>query len=89
MPRILFKTESRKDYGYNDGDGNATMDQLKVGSLMRIADSLEKMERPYAQLIRDYDLYKQLFKDSDARNGKLTRSISALKGVITKLRKQP
>lgn len=62
-----------------------TLEEVKTGCFLRIADSLEKMERPYVELLETIEKYKEL----EIENKSLRREISGLKGVITKLKNSP
>lgn len=79
-----LRDASRKDYGTR-GTIIAT-DEIRVGTQQRIADALEKMVKPYTQLIDDRN---QLVRERDElydRVSCLRYRIRALRGVITKLK---
>jgi hypothetical protein len=85
MPYQDYKQESRKDWGVNqDAEAKLTLDQIKAGAILRIADSLERMEKPFADLIAE----NQRLKDSKnywvARCNTLKRSVNAYKGIVKK-----
>jgi hypothetical protein len=63
-----------------------TIEHINAGSLQRIADATELMAKNYLQLQSDRDLYKRWYNESSAQKAKLYRQISALRGVITKLK---
>lgn len=62
-------------------------EHLNAGSLQRIADATELMVKNYLQLQKDAELYKRWYNEAQADKQRLYKSISALKGVITKLKK--
>lgn len=64
------------------------LETINTGSLQRIADSLEKMEKPFDKLIRDNEYYRERNKRQQDRIQSLERSNSALKGHITRLKKK-
>lgn len=66
----------------------STLEAINSGSLQRIADATEKMASNYTQLQNDLDLYKRWYNDESEQNKKLTKQISSLKGIITKLKKK-
>lgn len=66
---------------------NTVMD-INSGSLQRIADATEKMASSYDNLRNDRDLYKKWYEEGNENRNKLERKISALRGVITKLKKR-
>lgn len=77
---------SRDEYRANDDIPNR--DELKLGTLQRIADATELMAKRYTDLIRERDMYKQFCEDKSRYAGKLERRNAALRGQITKLRKK-
>jgi hypothetical protein len=82
-----YKKESRSDWG-STVDENVVLDrdQLKLGAVLRIADSLEKMEQPYLQLIRDVEWYKKRVQNLDAQNDTLRKRVAAYQGVIKRMK---
>ena len=60
---------------------NLTIEDLKIGCLLRIADSLERMEQPYKDLLQIIENYKEFERE----NKKLKQTISSLKGHIKKI----
>lgn len=68
-------------------EGSRTTESINSGSFQRIADSLEKMERPFSDLLSERKKYEEWYHGESEKNRKLYRRISALKGVITKLKK--
>jgi len=72
---------------FESANGN-TLEAIGAGSLQRIADATELMAKNYLQLQTDRELYKRWYNESKAQKEKLYRQISALKGVITKLKKR-
>ncbi len=85
-----YRDESRKEYGARtDSERHLTEGQLKTGAMLRIADATEMMAQRHVDLIdenkrlrADVDWYRQRLKSLD-------RQKSALRGVITKLKKKP
>jgi hypothetical protein len=65
-----------------------TADQINAGSLQRIADSLEKMEQPYLQLLRDNEFLNRRYKEQQADLQRMAKRIWAYQGVITKMKKK-
>jgi hypothetical protein len=62
-------------------------ENIKLGCLMRIADASEKMASNYTQLQNDRDCYKRWYNEEREAKEKLNRTIKALRGVITKLKR--
>lgn len=63
-----------------------TNEAISTGSLQRIADATELMARNYLELQKERDNYKKGYYEKREQIEKLYRQISALKGVITKLK---
>lgn len=81
--RKYLKAESKKDYHVPSIDN----EDLKTGSLMRIADSLELIAKDRQKLIDEKDRYQRLWNESLEKEKYLLRIIRGLKGTITKMRK--
>ncbi len=79
-----YREESRKNWG-TTGEG-LTIEQINLGAFLRIADSLERMEKPYKKLLDDTDYLQRRHKENLDRIEYLERSRAALKGVITKIK---
>ena len=77
---------SKQNYG--SSAPNTTFDEIKVGSLQRIADATEMMARRYEELIRERDQYKRWYEDAARQSQERERSITSLRGVITKLKQR-
>lgn len=80
-----YRDESRANWG-QEGDTPLTLDQIKVGALLRIADATEKMAQQHTRLIADRDRFELLWKAAVKRAAELERSNTALKGHVTRLR---
>lgn len=68
--------------------GKSTFEEINTGSLQRIADAVEVMSRNHQALIDQRDQLRQWYRDELARRLAADRSRAALRGQITKLRKQ-
>ena len=82
-----FKIESKKIWIPLQGI-QISDDQLKIGCLQRIADSLEKMEAPYLRLIGDVESLTRCREELIAETEHLSRCNSNLRGAITRLKKR-
>lgn len=80
-----YKEQSKLEWGKEVPDDKSviTLEELKLGCLMRISDSLEKMEQPYTELLQNIENYEQL----ELENKRLKKTIAGLKGYINKNRK--
>ena len=80
-----YREESKGQWGQDTE--TLTIEQLTMGCMLRIADAVELMAKNHAELIRDRDRAvssEKCWRDEAARIG---RRNSALRGVITKLKK--
>lgn len=78
--------ENFRKLSKNGWTGENTAGNINIGSLQRIADATEKMAADYTALQNDRDMYKRRNDDYEKKNAALHRKISALRGVITKLK---
>ena len=85
MAHKSYKAESRRDWGTSD-DANLTLDQIKAGALLRLADATEVMAKNHQALIDERDSYQRRYESAIRREDELIRSNRSLRGVITKLR---
>lgn len=67
--------------------GESSLEAINVGSLQRIADATEKMASNYTFLQNERDKYERWYKQERASNERMARRISALQGVITRMKK--
>lgn len=63
------------------------LESINAGSLQRIADAVEKMAGNYTSLQNDRDMYQRWFREEKALKEKLQLRVSALQGVITRMKK--
>lgn len=59
---------------------------LELSCLMRIADATETIAQNYNNLLAERDRYKKWFYEEQAAKGILIKKVSALKGVITRMK---
>jgi hypothetical protein len=81
-----FREESRKDY-LSGNDGCFSCEQLQTGALLRIADSLEKMQKPFKQMLDDVEWYKNRDRIQNLEIAKLLKSNAAYRGIINRRKK--
>lgn len=79
--------ESRKRWCRGD-DLCPSETQLVVGCLQRIADATEVMSQRHVELIRQRDFYEQAYRRQLERATWLERRNAALRGVITRMKRQ-
>lgn len=79
-----FRQLSKQDFTPKE----TNLESLNTGSLQRIADATELMAKNFIAMQNDLDYYKRRYNECRGREDKLYRQISALKGVITKLKKK-
>jgi hypothetical protein len=78
-----FREASKKVWTSAD-----TVEHINAGSLQRIADACEKMALRHTELIDSRDRYVRLLTNCQAERDALRKQVSALRGVITKLRRR-
>lgn len=82
-----YKEQSKLGW-YRDDGQQPNVDQLQFGALQRIADATETMAENYNKLLRDVKYYKERAEQNHNSCQRLIRSNAALRGVITKLKKE-
>lgn len=83
-----YRDESRTNWGTSQL-GPLNLDQINTGAILRIADATEVMAKDHQDLINDRDWYKKRYEEGLEDLKKLDRKITAMKGVITKLKRKP
>lgn len=69
-------------------DHTATHQEIRTGCLQRIADATEVAAKNNNALIEDRDMYKRWYEEGQAAVRRLERRNRALRGVITRLKRQ-
>lgn len=82
-----YKKESRKDW-HLPGDAKPTHEHLTLGCLQRIADASELMAKRHTELIAAKEKVERECNYWRIEAERMTRSNNALRGQITKLKKQ-
>lgn len=72
----------------DDSDSNVSNEVIQTGCLQRIASATELMASNYVRLQTDLDAYQRSHKERGDKITKLYKTISNLKGQITKLKKK-
>jgi hypothetical protein len=84
-----YKEESKSNYGaYLEKGCNPNREQIKLGAILRIADSLENIEKPFKKLLDDAQRYEKYYREEVAANKKLSKRIAAYQGIINRMKKQ-
>lgn len=65
-----------------------SIEHINCGSLQRIADATERMAGNYTALQNELDRYKVYYRELSERLSSRDKTISSLKGQITKLKKK-
>jgi hypothetical protein len=81
-----YRDETRKPY-QDPGDKDFTLEQLRTGSLLRIADAVEKMAANYTALQNERDRGLRWYEEERDANAVLRRRIVSLRGHITRLKR--
>jgi hypothetical protein len=80
-----FTEESKRDVSRSSG---ATIDDLQLGCLQRIASATEAMSKNFLSMSSELDRYKRWYEDEKKRRAGIALSNRALRGVITRLKKK-
>jgi hypothetical protein len=77
--------ELREKSKQNFNGGN-TLESIQTGCIQRIADSLERMEKPYLDLIRKAEYLEKKNRELRSEIQLLENRNRSLKGWVTRLR---
>lgn len=84
-----FQEISRRQWGKTSSPGTAhSVEEIQLGCMLRIAEATEAMAKEHTKLIRERDFYDAGYKQRGAQIEQLSRSNAALRGTITRLKKQ-
>lgn len=86
--RLNLREETRKAYTSTTETNSFNLEQLRTGALLRIADATEKMAASYDQLRRERDNLSASVDAAWEREARLERRVAALRGVITRMKKE-
>lgn len=64
-----------------------TFDAINSGSLLRIADAVEKVAVRHTELMAERDRFQQWYREEEDKVSRLQYQVRSLKGQITKLKK--
>lgn len=81
-----YRDGSRTNWGTNNDV--LTIEQINCGALLRIADASEAMAREYNRLISENQHLKSRVLSRNAEIERLLKQRSALRGVVTRLKKR-
>lgn len=70
---------------FTAGD-KATVAEIQLSCLLRIADATEQMAQPFAQMVQELERYKKWYAEVQAENKQLKLSIIAHKAAYTRLK---
>lgn len=89
MPFKSYRQESKTDWGVTVTESTKLdREQLALGAILRIADATELMAVNYRALQEERDRYKRNWEYAKAQNERMARRVSALQGVVTKMKKK-
>lgn len=83
-----YREKSRQSWG-TSRDRSPSLEEINTGAILRIADAVEKTASSYDNMRTDRDNWKRRYEETLACTNRLVRRVSALKGIITKMKKQP
>lgn len=72
-----------REDGRKDWNSGSCMEQIKVGTMQRIADACELMAKNHGNLIEERDRYKRWYEDERQRREHRDNEIRGLRGRIT------
>ena len=81
-----MRKASVKSWEVGSDVANPSVDAISAGSLQRIADATEKMAENWSRLADDRDYQKRRAEEAERYAAIRNRRISALRGVITRLK---
>jgi hypothetical protein len=86
MPFRSYRAASKDaDWGQ---ESPMFVEHINCGSLLRIADALEKMSDPYLQNLKTLEFYRAQYHQKIVEIGRMKRQIAALRGHNRKLRNE-
>jgi hypothetical protein len=89
MPFRSYRKESKTDWGTTIPESdNLNLDQIQTGAILRIADAAEAMSYNFVQMQNDLEMYKRWYTECRQSKERMARRISALQGVITRMKKK-
>ena len=65
-----------------------TTEQIQLGALLRMADALDQMKRPFTDLLRDRERYERYYREGMEREKRMLRQIAALRGHLKRMKKK-
>lgn len=85
-----FKEASKAtDWGTElSPDEHLSIDQIRLGTELRIADATELMAQNHQQLTEERDRYKRWYEEEKRTTEKLARRIAGKQGYITRLKRK-
>ena len=85
MPKKTLKDWSRNDWTV-EAEISPSLEHLKLGAILRIADAVEKTAANYDQLRRDKEYYERLAKSRYQEMERLKHSRAGYMAALTRLR---
>ena len=85
-----FRARSREDWFPGEapkGTEPISVEKIKLGAILRIADAVETMAERYQILIEERDQYARVWKEEQERRRHSERRIASLHGFITRMRR--
>lgn len=84
---ISYREGSKTNWGTETENGKLTVDQIQLGAVLRIADSLERIEEPYRKLIQENEWYIKRHGEHRAQIQKLRNQLRGTKAALTRIKK--
>jgi hypothetical protein len=80
--------KSVRELSREDVPGERTWENIQRGAILRIADALEAMSGNYQSLLGDVKYLRTRVEDEGHENRHLRARVSALRGVITRMKRR-
>ena len=80
--------KSIRQMSKEDIPGSRTWDNVRIGAILRIADSAELMARNYRELLEERERFERYWRMEESRRIRAERSNAALRGYITRLKRK-
>lgn len=83
-----YREESRRDYGCSvEPNAAITLDEVKIGAILRIADAAEKMAQRYSELLSSKEYWEGRARTVEIALNTERRRVAALRGYLKRIKK--
>lgn len=82
-----LRDRSRNEFSPKSKE-SMTFEEVQLGAIQRIADSLERIEKPFKELIESNEYLRKRVRNQNDEIHKLEKKMRSYKGWITRLKNQ-